>query len=145
MTSFNSPVRAGVSGFDAWGWVTVEQHATLAYTDTVAKNLFLLPQPYQIIEIYTDVTTLFNSSGTDLVTIGIVGTANKFATALDVSTAGRKLASASGTTQLTNFKNLTAVGDPVQIIGTYTQSVADATTGAANITIVYSVPILLNP
>lgn len=64
--------------------------ATLAYTDTVAKTLFDIPVGAIIVDWVINVTTLFNDSGTDQVNIGVTGTAAKYASALDVSSAGLK-------------------------------------------------------
>ena len=119
----------------AFGGAVVSQANTLAYTDAgVAKNLFVIPANSQILEIYVDVITAFNSSGTDLVDVGVSGTSDLFASALDVSSQARKLGSSSAS-KLTNYVNTGATQITVQ--ATYSQSVADSTAGSARITIKY--------
>jgi len=144
MSTFSSPLNSGDVAQNAVGYVLMTQASTLTFADTAAKALFNIPKPYQIVDVYIDVTTVFNSSGTDLVTIGFAGTQNAFATAIDVASTGRKRGSA-GAAQLANFLNTTDDGTVLAVTGLFTQSVADATTGAANIVIVYSVPKTLAP
>lgn len=63
---------------------------TLAYTDTTAKAMFTIPDGAVIVDWIVNVTTLFDSDGTDQVDIGVSGTQEKFAADIDVSTAGLK-------------------------------------------------------
>lgn len=137
-THFSGPVKIGTSGSgatDNQGWVVASQTNTLTFADTTSKTLFVLPATAQILEVYVDVTTLFNSSGTDTVSVGTSLSATAFVNAADVSTAGRKLGSAGGATQLTNYTTVGAT--PVTVLGIYAQSVADANAGAATVTVVY--------
>ena len=61
---------------------------TVAYTDTSAKNLFIIPANANIITIVTDVTTAFNGT-TPVLDIGKTGTGNHFINNLDVSSLGQ--------------------------------------------------------
>lgn len=70
------------------GGVLLIASNTLIRTNTTAKALFTIPAGAVIVSWILNVTTAFNSDGTDLVNIGISGTANKFVSALDVSTTG---------------------------------------------------------
>lgn len=76
------------------------------------------------------VTTLFNGSGTDLLTIGIVGTANQYATAVDVSSVGFKALNQNVATLLVSVDTV--------IIATYTDANSDATTGSMEVVITYT-------
>lgn len=127
-------LNTGKGELEAFGHAVISQSALLTFADTTAKDLFVIPANSQILEIYVDVLTVFNSSGTDLVDIGVSGTSDLFADALDVSTAGRKLGS-SDVSQLLNYDDTGATQITVQ--GIYAQSVADATTGNARVTILY--------
>lgn len=97
--------------------------ATLAFTDTTAKALFTIPAGAYIVEWVINVTTAFNSDGTDLVNLGITGTAAKFASALDVSTTGLKTG-----VVLTQIGALQATAQP--ILGIYAAGGSAASTGA---------------
>lgn len=107
------------------------QRATLAYTDTTAKDLFTLSSGAQIIGFVVNVTTAFNDSGTDLVDIGDGTTADRFVADLDVSSAGISLVASDDEAALS--------ADTV-VKGVYTGGNTDASAGAATITAVYIVP-----
>lgn len=102
---------------------------TLLYTDTTAKDLFELPGGAIPLRVTTTVTTAFNGSGTDLVDIGISGTANKYANDVDVSSAGTV-----AVVPLSNTEPLTVA---TTIQGIYVDSAGDASTGAATIIMEY--------
>lgn len=143
MSTFQSPLQSGTVTNGAGknlGQALLTQTATLAFTDTV-KSLFVLPANSQIIDFYVDVTTVFNAAGTDLLDLGVLGgTANLFTDDLDLSSLGRKLASADAS-QVVNYAD---VGDTdVTVTATYTQTSTAATTGAARITVVYAVNKIL--
>lgn len=136
-TTFSGPLQAGTvreGAGDNLGKVVLSQTNTIAYTDTTAKDLFILPANAQILDFQVDVTTAFNSSGTDLLDIGKDGAANHFADNLDVSAIGRLLAS-SDASQLPNYATVGTTDLTIQ--GIFVQSVADASTGAARITVTY--------
>lgn len=122
-SSFNNEVTGGQKGVFAI-------QNTVAYTDTTVKTLGMLPRGAQIIQVFVDVTTAFNSSGTDLLSVGKSGTNNHFINALDVSTTGRK------SPTLTNVPGTIGASD-IAVVGIYAQSVADASTGSATVTIQY--------
>ncbi len=107
---------------------------TLAYTDTVAKALFTIPAGAIITGWVLNVTTLFNSDGTDLVDIGITGTAEKFAANVDVAATGLKstgiVAAEIGAVQ--------AVAAPV--LGIYANGGSAASTGAMTIMVNFYIP-----
>lgn len=137
-TTFSGPIKTGTvrEGASAnTGFVVASQTNTMAFGDTTAKNLFILPAYSQILSIHIDVTTVFNSSGTDLMDIGVTGTANLYWNDAVVSALGRVLTS-SGTPAFSEWASVGA--SDVQVTATFIQSVADATTGAARITVVYA-------
>ena len=127
-----APELREVLASDEGGGVLVGLTATVAYTDTTAKNLFVVPNGAIIVGIDVNVSTAFNSSGTDLLDIGKTGTANHFKNDLDVSAAGQTV---------TGWSNLGAVAADTQITATYVQSVADAAAGAARITFTCLIPV----
>lgn len=109
--------------------------ASLAYTNAgVAKALFTIPDTAVIIDWILNVTTAFNSSGTDLVGIGVSGTQTKFAATVDVSATGLKTVGVV-LTQVGNAQS----GDQA-VTALYTQSVADSSAGAMVIIVRYVIP-----
>ncbi len=137
MSTFSAPVFVGdVSNRATMGWVTTVQTAPVLFAATTA--LFTIPKPYVILEIYVDVTTAYTALAT--MAIGITGTLDKFADALDVDALGRVLAS-SDASQLPNWIDSTVAGGTEAIIATLTGAAA----GASSVKIVYATPIAYNP
>lgn len=119
----------------AFGSAAVSQSATVAFSDAgTAVNIAVIPAKSQILEIYVDVITAFNSSGTDLLDLGVSGTANLFADNLDLSAQARVLGT-SDVSQITNYVNTGA--SQITLQATYSQSVADASAGSARVTVLY--------
>lgn len=116
------------------GDVVLSQSATVAYTDTTAKNLFTLPAGAKILSFIIDVTTAFNSSGTDLLDIGNSTDAALYVSDADVSAQIHSVA----TLVAANLASVVNIGtSDVTVTATYAQSVADADEGAATITVTY--------
>jgi len=118
------------------GGVVLTQTNTLAYTDTSAKSMFILPGGATILEIYTDVTTAFNDTGTDQIAIGKSGTANQFVTAQDISSTGRKAGSAA--VGAGGFAGWDIGTTDVTVTATYTGQNGNSSAGAARVTVVYT-------
>jgi hypothetical protein len=114
-----------------YGGPLAVKYNTIAFGDTTAKNLFTLPKGAIPIAWITNVTTAFNSSGTDLLDIGTPAAAARFANDIDVSSVGQKL---TGYVPAELFTPLT---EDTQITGLYAQSVADAAAGAAVVACIY--------
>lgn len=137
-TTFSGPIRAGTvrEGASAnVGNVVLSQTGSIAYTDAgTAVAIGTIPANSQIIEIYVDVTTAFDGTGTDLVDLGDGTTANLYADNLDVASAARVLAS-SDASQLAELADVGT--SDVTVYATYTDSNGDAAAGAATITILY--------
>jgi len=123
-----------VTGTFTASGVSQTLQASLAYTDTTAKVLFTIPAGAIITGWTINVTELFDSDGTDLVDIGITGTAEKFAANVDVSTAGLKttgvVAAQVGVVQAT----------AQAVLGIYAAGGSAATQGAAIIIVNYYIP-----
>ncbi len=127
-------LNSGIGQKEAFGHAVVAQSNLLTFSNTTAKDLFVIPANSQILEIYIDVLTVFNSDGTDLVDIGVAGTSDLFADAIDVSTAGRKLCS-SDVSQLLNYDDTGS--SQITIQGVYAAGGSAATTGNARVTVLY--------
>lgn len=98
---------------------------TVAYTDTTAKDLFVLPADSVILGVFVDVTTAFNDSTTDVLDLGHT-TGSEYKNDLDVSSAGQTV---------TGWSALGDVGtSSVTVTGTYTGGTGDPTAGEATVT-----------
>ena len=118
------------------GVTVVSQSATVSYTDTTAKNLFILPAGAQVIAVYIDVITAFTGTGTDLLDIGKTGTANFFVNDADVSATGHFVA----TLVAGNLATIYNIGtSDVQVTATYIDQSSNAGAGSARVTFLYAV------
>lgn len=103
----------------------------VTFEDTTAVNVFSLPAGAIILAWLVNVTEAFNSSGTDLLDIGIEGSAAAYANDLNVAATG----------QIPNGFVPTALFTPLEVdtdvYATFTQSVADADEGAAIVGCLY--------
>lgn len=105
---------------------------TLDYTMRgVAQNIGAIPAGALILYPASGVhvTTAFTGTGTDLVSVGVSGTANLFMTALDVSTVGWKAANQNVAADL--------VAADTIIQATYTDANSDAGAGSAEVIIAF--------
>jgi len=128
-------INSATGDLEAFGYTTLSQSVLIGFASAgAAVNVCVIPANSQIIEIYVNVITAFNSSGTDLVNIGVSGTSDLFANGIDLSLAGRVLAT-SDVSQLVNYDNTGATQITVQAL--YAQSIADASAGSARVTVVY--------
>lgn len=107
------------------------KRATLAHTDTTAKDLFSLPAGAQILDWQINVTTAFDDSGSsDIIDIGNADTADAYVADFDCGTAG--LTVSPSTVE-------TALAEATTIKGVYTPGTG-ATAGAATIVVHYIIP-----
>lgn len=110
---------------------------TIAYTDTSAKLLGELPVGAVIVDFYVNVSEEFNSSGTDLLTVGFED--NPDALVDDLSGASVALTRAGGAATLpTAEMNGSPTTEVKPITALFTQSVADADTGLATFVLFYT-------
>lgn len=123
---------ADASGYPSGGAISTLK-ATLAFGDTAAKALFTIPAGAVITAWVLNVTTLFNSDGTDQVNIGVSGTAAKYVTALDVSSTGLK---STGVVAV----EIGAVQSLAPVLGIYVPGGSAASTGALTIMVQFYIP-----
>lgn len=118
------------------GVTIVSQSNTVAYTDSTAKNLFILPAGAQVLNIIIDVVTAFTDTGTDTISIGKTGSAAYFVNAADVSAQIHT----NATLVAANLSGIVNVGtSDVQVIGTFAGQNGNAGAGLAYVTCVYAV------
>ena len=109
--------------------------AQLLYTNQgTPLALFTIPSGAVIVDWVINVTTLFNDSGTDLVSIGVSGTQGAFALNVDVSSTGLKTTGVV----LTQIGNAQSGAQAVTAL--YTGQNQNATTGAMYIIARYFLP-----
>lgn len=140
-TTFENAVKVGdklnsaTGDVVALGHVAVAQSALVGFADDgSAVDICTVPANSQIIEIYVDVLTAFDDTGTDLLDIGKSGAADHFANDLDLSSAARLLGS-SDASQLANYDDIGTA--QVTIQATYTGQNSDAAAGSARVTVLY--------
>lgn len=105
----------------------------IGWADTTDTTLFQLPANAVPLNIYVDVPTAFNDTGTDLLNVGITGTTAYFISGLDVSSTGRKAP--------TLLKMGESVGtSAVSVTAKYTGQNSDSSAGQAIIEVLYMVP-----
>ena len=120
------------------GATVVSQANTLAYTDTSAKQMFVLPAGAQILSFTVDATTAFNSGTNNVITISDPS-GNSLATVTATSaniTLGRATVAVTGA-QIAEYVNVGSTDFIVSAVFAGTGTAA--TTGAATITCQYVV------
>ena len=145
-TTFSGPVRSKdgfqsiienttTGGVTATGYGVMSQSKQVTFaangTETVIGTL---PANSQIVEIYVDVSTPFDAGTTNTLDLGDGTTANQYADALDVSSAGRLRA----TSDVSQIGNLVDIGtSDVALTATFNQTGTAATEGTAQVTVLY--------
>lgn len=136
-TYFQGAVKSG-DGFSetATGVGTAEfvQSAVISYNATLTSEAtFILPKNAQILDIYSDVGTAFDSATSATLTVGSASAGSQYAGSLNAKTAGRSIptlsaaqvvAMANISTNTTVYATVTSVGQP--------------TTGSVRVTIRYT-------
>jgi len=126
------PAGANITCEDATnsGAVFVSKN-TLAYTDTTAKDLFVLPAHADVIDVVIVVTTAFDDSGTDLIVVGTASDDDKYIDDYDASSAGIARAGSGATMPYGCLGDVGA--SALTIKGKYTGQNGDASAGAATV------------
>ena len=144
-TTFSGPIKSGNisnttgstvgTNIANTGWVVMSQSAKVVFgangTQTVIGTL---PANSQVLDVTTDITTVFNAGTTNTFDVGTGATVNLFADALAAGSLARVLAS-SVVSQLTNYTDIGT--SDVQVLWTYNQTGTVASTGAGTITVTY--------
>lgn len=105
--------------------------AKITYHDrAVSKSLFKLPPSAIVLGFKVDVTEAFNGTGTDLLDLGISGTAQKYAAAVDLSSIDWVDVQQSGLGE--------GVANPVEIFGLVTDANSDESAGKATVYVLYA-------
>jgi len=145
-TTFSGPVRSKdgfqsiienttTGGVTATGYGVMSQSKQVTFAaDGTETVIGTLPANSQIVEIYVDVSTAFDAGTTNTLDLGDGTTADQYADALNVATAGRKRA----TSDVSQVGNLVDIGtSDVALTATYNQTGTAATAGTAQVTVLY--------
>lgn len=137
-TTFSGPVRAGTVRDNAAnnvGNVVLSQTDTFTFADTstFATNI-ILPASSQIVQMFVDVDTVWNSVTSDALEIGDGTDADAYGDVADLQVAGRTIASVDGT----QAAAIDDIGTSDVTINLTINSVGGSlTTGSARITVFY--------
>lgn len=116
------------------GFPILMQTATVAYTDTTAKNLFILPAGSMIVGVDIYVLTAFDSDGTDYLSIGSAADDDLIVNDHDVSSTG----ASAGTLVAANLATILSIGtSDLQIVGIYANGGSAPTAGSARVVVKY--------
>ena len=145
-TTFSGPVRSKdgfqsiienttTGGITATGYGVMSQSKQVTFAaDGTETVIGTLPANSQIVEIYVDVSTAFDAGTTNTLDLGDGTTADQYADALDVSSAGRLRA----TSDVSQIGNLVDIGtSDVALTATFNQTGTAATAGTAQVTVLY--------
>ena len=145
-TTFSGPVRSkdgfqsiitnsDTGALTATGYGVMSQSKEVTFAaDGTETVIGTLPANSQIVEIYVDVSTAFDAGTTNTLDLGDGTTADQYADALNVATAGRKRA----TSDVSQIGNLVDIGtSDVALTATYNQTGTAATAGTAQVTVLY--------
>jgi len=109
---------------------------TVAYTDSTAKDLFVLPADADIVDVVVIVDTAFDDSGTDLLNVGWSADPDALVDDHNVASAG---VSRMGSGATMPYANIGDVGSSdLTITGSYTGQNGDASAGSATIYIYWT-------
>ena len=116
------------------GYVVVSQSNTIAQNSTSAvSTTFTLPASSQIINVFIDVLTAFNSATSATLTIGTAAAGTQYVSGVDAKTAGR----AAPTLTATQLSNMASIGTNTSVVATVTP-VGATSAGSVRVTVVYA-------
>jgi hypothetical protein len=114
--------QAGVSGGPNVGQVYLSQTFLVTFDATLVQSTSInLPASSQIVEIYADVLTAYNSATSATLTVGSAAAGTQYVTSVNAKTGGRNTtthtaaqctAMANITTNTALFATVTSVGQP---------------------------------
>lgn len=143
-THFNGPVKTGPrpnvdsAGPANQGYCVLTQSVTLAFNGTnVVNGTITLPPNSQILQIFADTTTAWNSATSDNLTIGTASAGTQYQTTVDVKAANPARVIAPLTTVAAGLLLASNIGTNTSVVATVTP-VGSATAGNTIVTVVYA-------
>ena len=125
---------AGAPGGPNIGLVTLAQTALINFDATLVQNAtFNIPASSQIVDLYVDVLTAFDSATSATLSAGTTSGGTQYLSGINVKTAARR-PNAFSNTQLAAMAN---VGTNRQVVATVT-SVGQPTAGQVRVTLLYA-------
>ena len=137
-TTFSGPLQsgdkqAGAVGGPNIGQAFLSQTFLINYDATLVQTgSIIMPANSQIVEIYADVLTVYNSATSATLTVGSAAAGTQYVTSVNAKTGGRNTTTHTAA-QCTAMAN---IGTNVTLYGTVT-SVGQPTAGQVRVTIQY--------
>lgn len=132
-------VPSGTFALSDAGSVVVTQTRTLGFNgSTAVDGTFILPRNSQIIDIQVLVTTVFNSAGSNTLSIGWASGGTQLLTSLDVKTAAGRIPLTATHVTGTQAANWISIGANTTIVATQTPAGGAASAGSVTVTISYT-------
>lgn len=137
-TTFSGPLQtgdkpAGIAGGPNIGQVYLSQTFLVTFDATLVQTTSInLPASSQIVEIYADVLTAYNSATSATLTVGSAAAGTQYVTSVNAKTGGRNTTTHTAA-QCTAMAN---IGTNTALFGTVT-SVGQPTAGQVRVTIQY--------
>ena len=137
-THFSGPLTSGdkhmgQSGGPNWGYAYLGQSVAVGFDNTLVQTGYIdLPANSQIVEIYADVTTAYNSATSATLTVGQSAGGTEYVTSVNAKTGGRN-ATTHTAAQVAAMAN---IGTNTRVYFTVT-SVGQPTAGAVRCTVQY--------
>jgi hypothetical protein len=140
-THFNGPVKTGPrpnvdsAGPANQGYCVLTQSAVLAFNGTNAVSATItLPPNSQILQIFADTTTAWNSATSDTLTVGTAAAGTQYITSVDVKVASpARGAPTLSSAQLLAMSNIST---NTSVVATITP-VGSASAGSTTVTVMY--------
>lgn len=137
-TSFTGPLasgtkEAGVSGGPNVGLAVLSQTVLVDFDATLVQSqTFNLPEGSQLVDVFIDVLTAYNSATSATLTLGSAAGGSQYVGSINAKTAGR----AAPTLSAAQLAAMADIGNNTSVVATVT-SVGQPTAGQARVTLFY--------
>lgn len=137
-TSFTGPLasgtkEAGVSGGPNVGLAVLSQTVLVTFDTTLVQSqTFNLPEGSQLVDVFIDVLTAYNSATSATLTLGSAAGGSQYVGSVNAKTAGR----AAPTLSAAQLAAMADIGNNTSVVATVT-SVGQPTAGQARVTLFY--------
>lgn len=137
-TSFTGPLasgtkEAGVSGGPNVGLAVLSQTVLVTFDATLVQSqTFNLPEGSQLVDVFIDVLTAYNSATSATLTLGSAAGGSQYVGGVNAKTAGR----AAPTLSAAQLAAMADIGNNTSVVATVT-SVGQPTAGQARVTLFY--------
>lgn len=137
-TTFSGPLQtgdkpAGIAGGPNLGFAVLSQTVLVNFNATLVQSASVfLPANSQLVDVFTDVLTPYNSATSATLTVGTAAAGTQYVTSVNAKTGGRNSTSHTAA-QATAMAN---IGNNTTVVATVT-SVGQPTAGQVRVTYLY--------